>query len=108
MWSWQSIRPGRMVLPDTSVTSASFGQLVAPDVVTASMRSSRTTIATSRTGAAPVPSISVPPRRTFMDDLLRELESVKLRRVLADDLPAHVLGQVTKLLLDVFLRVGPH
>src|SRR5262245_17013527 len=66
MWSWASIRPGRMVLPATSMISASFGHEFAPAVVTVSMRPSRMTTATSRTGAAPVPSMSVPPFRIFI------------------------------------------
>src|SRR6266567_56969 len=60
------MRPGRIVFPVTSSTSVPAGQGPAP-VVTASMRPSRRTIVVSRTGAAPVPSISVAPRSTLME-----------------------------------------
>jgi hypothetical protein len=66
MWSWQSMRPGSTVLPDTSTISASFGHALAPAVVTVSTRSSRITIAVLRTGAAPVPSMRVPPLSTII------------------------------------------
>src|SRR5919204_4007993 len=64
------MRPGSTVIPATSITSALDGHVAAAPVVTVSMRPSVMMIVASRTGARPVPSISVPPRRMSMDDLL--------------------------------------
>src|SRR6266566_6830698 len=69
MWSWQSIRPGSTVFPDTSMISASAGQSLWLRVVTAAIRSSRSTIVAPSTGAAPVPSSSLPPLRIFIASL---------------------------------------
>src|SRR5688572_19182464 len=67
MWSWQSISPGSTVIPEASMTS-SFAPGVEPPVVMASTRPSRRTRLTSRTGAAPVPSMRVPARTIVMTD----------------------------------------
>src|SRR5438552_5076087 len=58
------MRPGSTVIPATSITSALDGQVAADPVVTVSTRPSVITTVASRTGVRPVPSISVPPRRT--------------------------------------------
>src|SRR5580765_4840523 len=65
-WSWQSIRPGSTVRPETSITSAPAGPLTSGPVVTRSIRPSSTTMVASRTGARPVPSIRVPPLSTII------------------------------------------
>src|SRR6266513_1841859 len=56
-------------MPETSMISASAGQSLWVRVITASMRLSRNTIVAPWTGAAPVPSISLPPLRIFIASL---------------------------------------
>ena len=58
-WTWQSIRPGIIARPDTSITSAPRGGSMR--ALTSAIRplSSTITVA-SDTGSAPVPSIRVP------------------------------------------------
>src|SRR5216683_6241249 len=70
MWSWQSMSPGRIVRPATSMISASAGKSSTLRVVTASIRSSRMTIVAPSIGLAPVPSISRPPFSTFIASFL--------------------------------------
>src|SRR3989449_4998684 len=61
------MRPGRTVKREASMTSWSAGgPALAPAVVTVSIRPLWITTAASRTGGAPVPSMSVPARRIFM------------------------------------------
>src|SRR5438093_837285 len=98
------MRPGRIVAPWTSTTSAPGGQLAAGPVTTASTRPSLRTRLASRTGGRPVPSISVPPRRTSTSGS----EAVERGGVVADDLPPRGGGQLTELAVDVLLRIGPH
>src|SRR5919108_6457921 len=96
--------PGRMVAPATSTISALSGQLAAGPVTTASTRPSSITRLASRTGGRPVPSISVPPRRTSTS----ASQPVQRGRVVADDLLARRGRQVTELAFDVLLGVRPH
>src|SRR5262249_1679351 len=97
------MRPGRMLAPATSTTSAPGAQLASGPVTTASTRPSLITRLASRTGGRPVPSISVPPRRTSTSGP----EAVERRGVVADDLLPRGGGQVAELALDVFLRIRP-
>src|ERR1041384_7601923 len=60
--------PGMTVMPEASMTSPRALE-GAPGVI-ASMRPSRSVIVTSRTGAAPVPSMSVPARTMVMGNSL--------------------------------------
>src|SRR3989442_11370904 len=96
--------PGRIVAPATSTTSAPGAQLAAGPVTTASTRPSLSTRLASRTGGRPVPSISVPPRRTSTSGS----QAVERGGVVADDLPPGGGRQVAELALDVLLGVGPH
>src|SRR5438046_7801355 len=64
------MRPGRTVKREASMTSWSVGgPALAPAVVTVSIRPLWITTAASRTGGAPVPSMSVPARRIFIASL---------------------------------------
>src|ERR1700752_2692545 len=58
--------PGSTVRPEASMTSASAVPLTSGPVPTRSIRPSSMTMVASRTGARPLPSISVPPRSTIM------------------------------------------
>src|SRR5262245_170752 len=58
--------PGSTVRPEASMTSAPAVPLTSDPVVTRSIRPSSITMVASRTGARPLPSISVPPRSTIM------------------------------------------
>src|SRR5262245_42480261 len=64
------MRPGKTVSPVASMTSCD-GQGPTAPVAMDSMRPSCTTMVASRRGGAPVPSISVAPRRTVIRGLLR-------------------------------------
>src|SRR5947208_1251959 len=66
MWSWQSMSPGKTVMPETSTISASPGGSPAPPPVTLAIRLSRRTIVAASTGLAPVPSIRRAPFRTII------------------------------------------
>src|SRR5689334_5048645 len=101
------MRPGSTVSPVASITSWPAGAGPPALVVIDSIRPSCRTRFTSRTGAAPVPSIRVAPRRTVMA-LAVQRKAVELRRVLAGDLASHVGGQVPQLALDVLAGVRPH
>ncbi len=59
-----SIRPGRTVQPERSMTWVVSGVVRDTQAVTLSMRLPRTTIAWSRRGAVDEPSIRVPARMT--------------------------------------------
>src|SRR5687767_12662038 len=98
------MRPGSTVSPAASITSCEAGAAPPAPVVMLSTRPSAMTSVASRTGGAPVPSISVAP---FKIIALRELEAVQRGGVLADDLAAHGGRQVAELALDVLLRVRP-
>src|SRR6266850_6828787 len=98
------MRPGRMVAPPASTTSAPGGQLAAGPVTTASTRPSFSTRLASRTGGRPVPSISVP----FFSTSTSGSEAVERGGVVADDLAADLRGQVPQLAVDVLLGVRPH
>src|SRR6266850_4072268 len=100
------MRPGSTVSPVASMTSCPAGGGPPAPLVMLSRRPSCTTSVASRTGGAPVPSISVAPRRTVI--ALAQLESVEVRGVLAGDLAAHLGRQVPQLALDVLARVRPH
>src|SRR3989442_8484230 len=64
------MRPGSTVKREASITSASGGRpALGPAVVTASIRPLSISTAASRTGGAPVPSMSVPARRIFISCL---------------------------------------
>ena len=64
------MRPGRTVKREASITSASGDPpVLGPAVVTASILPLWMTTAASRTGGAPVPSMSVPARRIVMSSL---------------------------------------
>src|SRR6185436_13966250 len=98
------MRPGRMVAPATSTTSAPGAQFAAGPVTTASTRPSLITRLASRTGGRPVPSISVP----FFRISTSGSEAVQRRGVVAHDLAAGRRGQVAQLAVDVLLGVRPH
>src|SRR6185436_14353930 len=100
------MRPGSTVSPEASMTSREAGGGPPAPLVMLSMRPSCTTMVASRTGGAPVPSISVAPRRMVIG--LAESEAVEARGVLAGDLATHVGRQVSQLPLDVLARVRPH
>src|SRR5277367_5645910 len=68
-----------MVIPETSMISASCGHSPAGSVVTASIRWSRITTVAPATGPAPVPSISLPPFSTFISALLPQLSTIPNR-----------------------------
>ncbi|NDE59793.1 MAG: hypothetical protein EB010_10290 [Acidimicrobiia bacterium] len=62
-WTWASMRPGMMVSPVASITSAalrSAGSIVS-DLPTSAMRPSLRSTSTPACGLAPDPSITVPP-----------------------------------------------
>src|SRR5206468_12015649 len=95
------MRPGSTVRPEASITSPVAGRLpLDPPVVTASMRPPSIVTTASRTGGAPVPSISVPARtivmallaRAFLD---RGLGLLAVGALLLD----HLVGEVV--LVDV-------
>src|SRR4029453_17771844 len=98
--------PGRTVRPRASITSCEDGHGPVAPVAIDSTRPSCTTIVASRTGGAPVPSMSVGGRRIVI--ALSELEAVQARGVLAGDPAAHGRRQVSQLALDVLARVRPH
>src|SRR6185369_1647220 len=100
------MRPGSTVSPVASITACDAGAGPPAPIVIDSIRPSCTTRVASRTGAAPVPSIRVAPRRTVMT-LAVQREAVEPRRILADDLATDVGGQVTQLALDVLARIRP-
>src|SRR5882724_8264063 len=83
------MRPGSTVRPEASITSPPGGRLpLDPPVVTASMRPPSIVTRASRTGGAPVPSISVPARTIVMALLARAFLDRGLGR-----LPANLLGR---------------
>src|SRR5262245_20205221 len=90
--------PGSTVRPEASMTSAPAVPRTSDPVVTRSNRPSSTTMVASRTGARPLPSISVPPRNTIMT------RSPSQTRV-AGTAPAHPLHALDHR-LDVQLLVG--
>src|ERR1043165_4125927 len=98
------MRPGRMLAPLTSTTSALVGHVAPGPVATASTRPSSITRLASRTGDRPVPSISVPFFRTSMS----ASEPVQRGGVVAHDLRSRGGGQVTELARDVLPGIRPH
>src|SRR5262245_10107545 len=89
--------PGRTVRPEASMTSVPAGQLwPGVAVVTAPMRPLSIWITASRTGAAPVPSISVPTRTIFVvlveaATLDRLLDLLALRALVFDHLVREIV-----------------
>src|SRR6185436_10479978 len=90
--------PGRTVRPEASMTSAPAVPSRSGPVVTRSIRPSSITMVVSRTGARPVPSISVPPRSTIMT---RSPSQARVTGAAATQ-PLHALDHR----LDVQLPVG--
>src|SRR5713101_2694765 len=75
------MRPGSTVRPEASITSAPAGQLpLGPAVVTASIRPLSMCTTASRTGGAPVPSISMPARMILIALLVLGPRSIARHR----------------------------
>src|SRR5262245_49693981 len=64
MWTWQSINPGRIVRPPASMTSTSGCSPNSASGPTTAMRSPSIRTLVRGRGAAPVPSITVAPRKS--------------------------------------------
>src|SRR3989475_423274 len=88
------MRPGSTVRPEASITSAPAGQLpLGPAVVTASIRPLSMCTTASRTGGAPVPSISMPARMIFIALLVLAPRSIARHRPTLLD--THRVGRVS-------------
>src|SRR5712692_5627783 len=75
------MRPGSTARPEASITSAPAGQLpLGPAVVTASIRPLSMCTTASRTGGAPVPSISMPARMILIALLVLGPRSIARHR----------------------------